>query len=67
MVFVLYQKRDLEVKASLSNFADCEKKINLLMKSLNEMKDREAENFDKEIHYLELEKEFILKEINGEH
>ncbi|MCI7291125.1 hypothetical protein MBBWO_11970 [Methanobrevibacter woesei] len=47
--------------------ADCEKKINLLMKSLNEMKDREAENFDKEIHYLELEKEFILKEINGEH
>ena len=27
MVFVLYQKRDLEVKASLSNFADCEKKI----------------------------------------
>lgn len=37
------------------------------MKSLNEMKDREAENFDKEIHYLELEKEFILKEINGEH
>ena len=27
MVFVLYQKRDLEVKASLSNFADCEKKF----------------------------------------
>lgn len=26
-MFVLYQKRDLEVKASLSNFADCEKKF----------------------------------------
>lgn len=46
--------------------ADCEKKINYLMKSLNDMKDREAENYDKEIHYLELEKEYIEKQLNGE-
>lgn len=45
---------------------DCEKKINLLIKSLNESKDREAANFDKEIHYLELEREFIKKQLESQ-
>lgn len=53
-------------KTKEKSIADCEKKINILMKSLNDMKDREAENYDKEIHYLELEKEYIQKQLNGE-
>lgn len=39
--------------------ADCKKKIDILMKGLNESMERESENFDKEIQSLELEREYI--------
>lgn len=38
---------------------DCQKKIDILIGGLNDFRDGEAANFDKEIKNLELEKEYI--------
>jgi hypothetical protein len=40
---------------------DCEKKIEILMKNLNESKDKEEDYYNKHIHFLELELEYLKK------
>ena len=42
---------------------DCEKKINILMKNLSELKHREEKNFNKEINFLKLKREYLLNNL----
>lgn len=50
----LKKERDESIK-------DCEKKIEILMKNLNESKDKEEAYYNKQIHFLELELEYLQK------
>lgn len=50
----LKKERDESIK-------DCEKKIEILMKNLSESKDKEEAYYNKQIHFLELELEYLLK------
>ena len=46
-----------------SAIIDCEKKINILMKNLSELKHREEKNFNKEINFLKLKREYLLNNL----
>jgi len=54
---LLEDKKEKEIK-------DCQKKIDILIKGLNEFKEAEEAEFDKKIKSLEFEKEYI-KEVLG--
>ncbi|WP_292474126.1 hypothetical protein [Methanosphaera sp.] len=50
----LKKERDASIK-------DCEKKIDILMKNLLESKEKEELYYNKQIHFLELELEYLQK------
>lgn len=46
--------------------ADCEKKIDILMRNLNSSKEREREDYNKKIRCLEAEVEYLTSELENE-
>ncbi|MDO5851798.1 MAG: hypothetical protein Q4Q23_04855 [Methanobacteriaceae archaeon] len=58
------QVKKLE-KTRNESIADCEKKIDILMKNLIESKNREEEEYNKKIHYLNLEIDYLEKELKN--
>lgn len=60
----LDEKINKLIKQRDESVADCEKKIDILMKSLVDLKNREAENFNREIKFLELKREYLTGKLD---
>lgn len=50
--------KNLEIEKE-KNLADCDKKINILMKNLRDMRDREEENYNDKINILKAKIEYL--------
>lgn len=60
----LNEKIEKLIKQRDDSLEDCQKKIDILLKNLIDLKEHEEKVFNKEINFLELKRDYLLKKIN---